>query len=281
MIKLGDFNELKIARKGAPGYFLDVQTGNTSDDILLPYGNCLDKELEEGQIVNAFIYRDSKDRLIATLKEPLAKVSDIAYLKVLSNTRIGAFLDIGLERDLFVPLKEQRYTLVEGAKYLFYVYVDKTNRLAATTNIEPELEISEEYKVSDEVNAIVYDFYRSENVALAVDGKYKAIMLKNEYFTQVNIGDILKLNVKKIYEDGTLGLTPRAKASEERSKLQDEILKYLNTNNDFMPFNDKSSPEDIKEVFHESKNYFKRALGGLMKKGLIKQDDEGTRLIRK
>lgn len=265
MIKLGDFNELKIARKGAPGYFLDAETGRTSDDILLPFGSCLDEEPEEGQIVNAFIYRDSKDRLIATLKEPLAKVGDLAYLEVKANTKIGAFIDIGLEKDIFVPLKEQNYRLIEGNKYLFYIYIDKTDRIAATTDVEAHLQIAEEYNVGDEVSGTVYGFYRSENVGIAVDNMFKAIMLKNEYFTEVRIGEVLKLNIKKIYEDGTLGLTPRAKAAEERSKLQEEILKYLEANGGFMPFNDKSSPEDIKEVFHESKNYFKRALGGLMK----------------
>ncbi|WP_027624370.1 CvfB family protein [Clostridium lundense] len=280
MIKVGEFNELTIARKGAPGYFLNAETGDTKDDILLPFGNVVGDELEEGEKVTAFIYRDSQDRLIATMKEPLAKVGDLAFLKVKDNTRIGSFVDFGLERDLFVPLKEKMFYLEEGKEYLFYVYLDKTNRLAATTDVEKYLEIGEDYKVGDEVQGTIVGEYRSENLIVAVDNKFKGIMLKNEYFMDVNMGDNLKLKVKKIYEDGTVGLTPRITGKEERNKLQEEILKYLNDHNGFMPYNDSSSPDEIREVFHESKNYFKRALGGLMKRGLIKQDEEGTKLIK-
>ncbi len=280
MIKIGEFNELTVARKGAPGYFLDAETGNTTDDILLPFGSCLEGELEEGQKVRVFIYRDSQDRLISTMKEPLAKVGDVALLKVKDNTKIGSFVDFGLERDLLVPLKERKYNLEEGKEYLFYVYVDKTNRLAATPDVDEYLEIAEDYKIGDEVQGRIVELYKSENLAVAVEDKYKGILLKNEYFMDVNVGDTLKLKVKKIYEDGTLGLTPRITGKEERDKLQEDILKYLKEHDSFMPYNDSSSPDEIREVFHESKNYFKRALGGLMKKGLIKQDDEGTRLIR-
>ncbi|MHC1721538.1 MAG: S1 RNA-binding domain-containing protein [Clostridiaceae bacterium] len=281
MIKIGEFNNLTIARKADFGYFLDTQTGNTSDDILLPNGSTMGREFSEGDNVDAFIYRDSKDRLIATLKTPLAQVHELAYLKVVSKTKVGAFADFGLERDILVPMKEQIYELLEGNKYLFYLYVDKTGRIAATTDIDKHLGTEHEYKVGDEVAGIAYGFQTNGSVMVAVDGRYRGVILRNEYFTEIKPGYELKLRVKKLYEDGKLGLTPRGRAIEERTQLEDEILKYLKKQGGEMPYNDRSSPEDIRKVFNQSKNYFKNALGGLMRKGLIVQDENGTKLTEK
>lgn len=278
MIDIGKFNLLKVARKADFGYYLDAGTGNTSDDILLPNGSTLGQDLEIGSEVETFIYRDSKDRLISTLKKPYAEVGDIAYLKVISKTEIGSFIDIGLERDVLVPRKEEDYKLEKGKSYLFYLYVDKTGRIAATAFIDKYLMPNEIYSVGDEVGGISYGYQTNGSVMVAVEKKYRGVILKNEYFSPILPGDSIKLYVKKLYEDGKLGLTPRKAPGVERIELEDKILEYLNSNNGFMPFNDKSSPEAIKEVFHESKNYFKNALGGLMKKGVVTQDENGTNL---
>lgn len=281
MIKIGEYNELTVARKADFGLFLNAETGNTSDDVLLPINDVKDKEVSIGDTLKVFIYRDSKDRPIATLRTPYAIVSDIAYLKVISNTKIGAFLDFGLERDLFVPIKEQKYLIEPDKYYLFYVYLDKTGRLAATTDIDDYLRPGDETMLGKEVSATVYGFQTNGSAMVAVEDEFKGIILKNEYFSRVTPGEKLKLRVKKVFEDGKLSLTPRKAPKEERLGLEDKIYKYLKTHNGFMPYNDKSSPEDIKKTFHESKNYFKNALGGLMKKGLISQDKEGTKLIKK
>jgi uncharacterized protein len=281
MIKIGDYNNFKVVRKPEFGYYLGADTGNTDDDILLPKNSAQGNELNIGDEVEAFIYRDSEDRLIATLKAPLAKVGDIAYLKVASKTSFGSFVDFGLERDIFVPIKEENYKLEIGSSYLFYIYLDKSSRIAGTTFIERYLEYAVDYKIGDEVTGIAYGFQTNGSVLVAVDGKYRAVILKNEYFAPIKPGYDLKLRIKKIYEDGKLGLTPRKTAVIERTELEEEILKYLNKHEGSMPFNDKSSPIDIKETFHESKNYFKNALGGLMKKGLVEQDENGTRLKKK
>ncbi|KOF56415.1 MULTISPECIES: CvfB family protein [Clostridium] len=278
MIKIGEYNELKVARKSDFGLFLDAKTGNTSDDILLPIKDVKDKEVNIGDTLNVFIYRDSKDRPIATLRKPYAKVSDIAYLKVISNTKIGAFLDIGLERDLFVPIKEQGYILEPNKSYLFYVYVDKTGRLAGTTNIGNYLEPADDTMVNKEVTGIVYGFQTNGSAMVAIENKYDGVILKNEYFNRLYPGEKLNLRVKKLFEDGRLSLTPRKSPKNERLELEDKIYEYLKAHGGSMPYNDKSSPEDIKRTFHESKNYFKNALGGLMKKGLIIQNENGTKL---
>lgn len=281
MIKIGEFNELNIARKANFGYFLDAETGNTEDDVLLPKGNSEGQELELGDMIEAFIYRDSKDRLVATLKKPMAQVNDIAYLKVVSKTSMGVFIYFGLERDILVPIKEQKYDLDLGSSYLFYLYVDKTSRIAATTDIDRHLVNSSEYKIGDEVTGIAYGLQTNGSVMVAVDNKFRGVILQNEYYTEIKPGYEIKLHVKRIYEDGKLGLTPRGRAVEERTQLEEEILKYLNKHGGAMPYNDKSSPEDIKKVFNQSKNYFKNALGGLMKKGLITQDESGTKIKEK
>lgn len=279
--ELGTVKEFTIVRDGDPGYYLDKGTGNTSDDILLPHSDPGSDGLKVGDKVKAFIYKDSKNRPIATLKEPLAQVGDIAYLEVMDNTEVGSFVYIGVSKDLFVPMAEKKYPLIVGKKYLFYIYIDKTERIAATTDIESYLETAEGYKIGDEVEGIIYDIYDNNSVAVAIEGKYKAVMLRNEYYVKVNPGDKLNFKVKRIYEDGNLGLTIRITGKEQRDKLQEDVLEYLTENNGFMPLNDYSSPEDIRKVFKESKNYFKRALGGLMKKGLIEQTKEGTKLIQK
>ena len=237
--------------------------------------------IEVGKEVTVFIYRDSKDRPIATFKKPLATVGDVAYLKVVQQSEFGAFVDFGLDRDIFVPLKEQRYKLHTGKKYLFYIYVDKTGRLAATTEVEPYIEVAEEgtFKVGDEVTAMVFSKTLSGTLNVAINAKYRGLVLPNEYYNEVHPGYEMNLRVKRIYEDGVIGLTPRKTRLNERDELQEKIVAYMRKNGGFMEFNDKSNPEDIKAVFGTSKNYFKMALGGLMKAGKLTQDKEGSRLI--
>jgi len=278
MIKVGDLNNLTVVRRADFGYYLGAGTDNTSDDVLLPMKSTLGKGLKIDDEVEAFIYRDSSDRLIATLKKPLAKVGDLAYLKVVDMTTIGSFVEIGLERDILVPFKEENYKLETGRKYLFYIYLDKTGRLAATTFIDQYLYETDSYNIDDEVEGTVYGIQTNGTLMIAVDDIYRAVILKNENYASVTPGDRLKVRVQKYYEDGKMDVTARKARLEERDEVEEQIIEYLNKSNGFMSFNDKSSPDDIKRTFKTSKNAFKRALGGLMKSGLIVQDEEGTKL---
>jgi uncharacterized protein len=278
MIKIGDLNNLTVVRRADFGYYLGAGTDNTSDDVLLPMKSTLGRGLKIDEEVEAFIYRDSSDRLIATLKKPLAKVGDLAYLKVVDMTAIGSFVEIGLERDILVPFKEENYKLETGRKYLFYIYLDKTGRLAATTFIDQYLYDTDSYNIDDEVEGTVYGIQTNGTLMIAVDDIYRAVILRNENYTSVTPGDRLKVRVQKYYEDGKMDVTARKPRLEERDIVEEQILEYLNKSNGSMPFNDKSSPDDIKKTFKTSKNSFKRALGGLMKSDLIVQDEEGTKL---
>lgn len=277
MIKIGEINKLEIIKITAFGYYLREEGG--VEEILLP-NSSVKGDIEVGDALDFFVYKDSEDRPIATMKTPLAKVGDIASLKVVAKTRIGAFVDIGLEKDILVPLKETEFPLEENEYYFFYVYLDKTGRIAATPRIDKKLEYVSPYNPGDDVTALVYDFSEAESALVAVDNKYRGLILKNEYFVNLKKGDEVKGKVKKVYEDGTLSITLRtATHRDERLSLEDTILEYLKSHNGVMPYCDKSSPDDIRKQFNTSKNYFKNALGGLMKKKLIKQDENGTTLL--
>lgn len=277
MIKLGQYNKLKVKRKAEFGYFLDAETGHTSDDVLL-HNRLLNKnKIEVGDEVEVFIYKDSEGRLSATMEYPKATVGEIAYLKVVAHTKIGSFVDIGLPKDILVPFKAQKYEMTKGNRYLFYIYEDKSGRLAATTDIFPYLSVESPYKVGDTVEGVVYGFQTNNSASICVENKYDAVILNNEYFTELNIGDKLEnLKVIKVYEDGRLGLSPRKERKVELDTLEIAIMSYLEGNDGFMRFNDKSNPDEISTVFNSSKKNFKRALGVLMKKGLITQNEEGT-----
>lgn len=275
MIRIGEYNNLEISKDREFGYFLSDESGN---EVLLPKSLTNEKKFEVGDKIKVFVYKDSQDRPVATLKTPLAVIGDIAYLKVVSISKIGAFIGFGLDRDILVPIKEQRFKLKVGRSYLFYLYLDKTGRMAATTKVEDYLETTDKFKVGDVVKCYVYARSNSGTLSLAIDGRYKALMLKNEYFKEVFPGEEMELRVRTIYEDGTIGLATRKKIKGERDDLMEKILIYMKANGGYMTLNDKSSPEDIREVFDTSKNYFKASLGGLMKEGKIIQEKEGCKL---
>ncbi len=280
MINLGQYNTLKVKRKAEFGYFLDAQTGNTNDDVLL-HNRLLNKnKIEVGDEVKVFIYKDSEGRLSATMEYPKATVGEIAYLKVVAHTKIGSFVDIGLPKDILVPFKSQKYEMTKGNRYEFYIYEDKSGRLAATTDIFPYLSVEHSYNIGDNVEGVVYGFQTNNSASICVDEKYDAVILNNEYFTELNLGDKLEnLKVIKIYEDGRLGLTPRSERKAELDVLEVAIMSYIEGNDGYMRFNDKSSPDEIATVFNSSKKNFKRALGVLMKKSLITQKEDGTYLL--
>ena len=278
MIKIGDYNTLEVKRKTNFGYFLDGKTNNSKDDILL-HNRLLGKnKVEIGDKINAFIYKDSEDRPSATLIYPKATVGQIAYLKVVAHTKVGSFIDIGLPKDILVPFKSRTYELEKGCRYPFYIYLDKTSRLAATTDIDQYLTTDHEYNLGDSVTGVVYGFQTNNSAMVCVDNKYAGVILHNEYFEELKIGDELNLKVIKIYEDDKLGLTPRQDRKEELDLLENKIISYLEGADGFMRFNDKSTPDEISKVFNSSKKNFKRALGVLMKKNLITQDENGAYL---
>ena len=267
MINLGEIQKLQIEREADFGVYLSEKKGD-KEVVLLPR-----KQVREGakpgDEVEVFVYRDSKDRLIATVNEPAVTVGKAAVLKVKQVTKIGAFLDMGLERDLLLPYHEQTYTIHEGDEVIVAMYVDKSNRLAATMKVYEYLSKESPYKAEDEVEGLVYEVSRNFGAFVAVDKKYSALIPAREFSGEAKPGDIVHARVTGVKEDGKLDLSIRKKAYLQLNDDGEKLIEMLKERGGKFPFTDKADPELIKEECHMSKNAFKRAIGHLMKQGLV------------
>lgn len=270
-MKLGTTQNLTVSALDDHGAILT----DGEETILLP--NKEVEELKEGDNVDVFIYKDSKDRPIATRKTPKLQLGEIAPLKVLSTTRIGAFLDWGLDKDLLLPFKEQTTKVQEGREYLVQLYEDKTGRLAATMKVYPSLSTDSNYKKGDWVEGYVYQINPKQGAFVAVDNKYNGMIPIDEVNDSVHNGNTVKVRVVEVRPDGKLRLSPTKTAYKEIVPDASKILTLLEINNGFLPFNDKSSPEAIKAEFDISKGAFKKALGHLLKYGFIEQTEDGIK----
>lgn len=276
MIEIGKFHNLRIANFTSFGAYLDAGTGVRHDNILLPIKQ-LPEGAKEGDELEVFIYRDSEERLIATTRKPLAKLGDLAYLKVNAKTKIGAFLDWGLERGLFLPFKEQNYPIEVGKRYLVKVYLDKSQRLSATTEIYEYLTADTPYQKNDKVVGTVYSVNPEIGAFVAVDNKYMGLIPLNEYFTQLREGDPVEARVIRVREDGKLDLSPRELSHIQMETDTVKILQGIKNHDGFLALNDKSSPIEIQSRLNMSKAAFKRAVGKLLKENKVVQIEGGLK----
>ena len=276
MIDIGKFHKLKIANFTSFGAYLDAGTGVRHDNILLPVKQ-LPEGAKEGDELEVFIYRDSEERLIATTRRPLAKLGDLAYLKVNAKTKIGAFLDWGLERGLFLPFKEQKYPIEVGKSYLVKVYLDKSQRLSATTEIYEYLTADTPYQKNDKVLGTVYSVNPEIGAFVAVDNKYMGLIPLNEYFTELKEGDQVEARVIRVREDGKLDLSPRELSYIQMESDTVKILQAIENHDGFLALNDKSSPIEIQSRLNMSKAAFKRAVGKLLKENKVIQIEGGLK----
>lgn len=277
IIQIGKVNKLRISNFTDFGAYLDAETGNRQDNVLLP-GKQVPENTQKGDYLDVFIYKDSENRLIATTRQPLAVVGDLAYLKVTAKTKIGAFIDIGLERGLFLPFSEQKYNLEVGKSYLVYVYVDKSNRLSCTTDIYKYLQTGAPFKKDDKVNGTVYGTKPEFGAFVAVENKYFGLIPKSEYYTDLKPGDTIEARVLRVRDDGKLDLSPRELAYRQMDKDGTLILKFMEANDGCLPIAETASPQEIADRFGMSKAAFKRAVGGLLKSKRITKTDSGFRL---
>ncbi|MCI8837924.1 MAG: S1 RNA-binding domain-containing protein [Hungatella sp.] len=268
MIELGKRQILEVVRIKEFGVYLAEKAGDDTS-VLLPQ-----KQVPEGTGIGdrleVFIYRDSRDRLIATTAEPRIQVGQTAVLKVRDVGQIGAFLDMGLEKDLLLPFKEQTYRVRPGEDCLVALYVDKSGRLAATMRVYSYMSSESPYHRDDKVTGIVYEINRDVGAFVAVDNRYYGMIPARELYGDVKEGDVVEARVVKVREDGKLDLNPRDKAYLQMDADTQLVLKTIEEFDGVLPFNDKASPETIKREFHISKGAFKRAVGHLLKEGKIK-----------
>ncbi|MBQ9135536.1 MAG: S1 RNA-binding domain-containing protein [Lachnospiraceae bacterium] len=277
MIRLGEKQTLKVVKKVEFGVYL-ADTADAEERVLLPV-----KQVPEGTVVGSevevFIYKDSKDRIIATTKAPLLKMGEVTRLRVAELSKFGAFLDWGLEKDLFLPFKQQTYRVKQGDTPLVSLYIDKSSRLCATMNVYPYLSAESPYAKDDKVTGCIYETSPEFGAFVAVDDKYSGLIPKKELYGEVRIGDTVTCRVTGIKADGRLDLSIREKAYLQIETDAKKVLEVIDSFDGVLPFNDKASPEVIRREMQMSKNEFKRAVGHLLKKGMIEIKEKAIRRI--
>ena len=275
MLQIGKFNELEITHRVDFGLYLD---GGEEGEILLPLRYAT-QDMKPGDKINAFIYRDSEDRLIATTEKPYAQVGDFAFLRVNATNKVGAFLYWGLPKDLLVPFREQKVRMVPGRSYTVYVYLDdETQRIVASAKLQKFLDNKiPDIKAGDEVKARIYQ--RTElGYKVIVNDLFSGLIYHNEIFSEVNIGELHHATVKTVRADGKIDLVLGKSTRNRVNDLADDILDYIEECGGRISLNDSSSPEEIRETFQCSKKDFKKAIGALFKAKQIVIENDGIRL---
>lgn len=276
MIEIGKRQELEIVKRVDFGVYLSDD--EMSAEILLPKKE-VPESAETGDKIEVFIYRDSRDRLIATTRQPHIQLGEVALLRVKETGRIGAFLDWGLEKDLLLPFREQTGEVRQGQEYLVALYLDKSKRLCATMKVYHYLERKSDYQKEDRVKGTVYEISDNFGVFVAVDNKYSALIPKKEPAGDLHAGDSITARVTGVLEDGRLTLSIREKAYLQMNTDADKLLQMLETRGGELPIGDKSSPDVIREMTGMSKNEFKRAVGNLYKQHLIMIEAQKIRRV--
>ena len=274
-INVGQFNLMRVDRKVDFGFYMD----DGAEGILLPK-RFVPSGLQIGDTISVFVYHDSDNRLIATTQEPLAVVGDIAALKVVEVTSQGAFLDWGLMKDLFVPVSQQLSTMRMGGKYLVKLYIDaQTGRVAATEKIDKQ--ISNDHLTVKEGEKVKVQVYRESEIGyvVIVNQVHQGLVYKNEVFTHLHIGQFIdEAFVKKIREDNKLDIGLGKQGGEKLAYDNQKIISLLKSHKGFLPYHDKSAPDDIYAFFGMSKKAFKMNVGILYKLKLITIEEDGIHL---
>lgn len=279
MFQLGRKQELVVVKTVDFGVYLgEDQNAGMDERVLLPKKQ-VPENCNIGDKIEVFLYKDSRDRLIATVNIPKLMVGEVGFLKVSQVTKIGAFLDWGLEKDILLPYKEQTRKVREGEEVLAALYIDKSSRLAATMNVYEYLRKDSEYKKDDIVTGMIYQTSDNFGVFVAVDNIYSALIPKKEVVGELRIGDTVQARVTGVKPDGKLDLSVREKAYLQIEKDAVKILQIIDSFDGVLPFTDRANPEVIKRETQMSKNEFKRAIGKLLKNGKIEIKENCIRRI--
>jgi len=275
-INVGQFNLMRVDRKVDFGFYMD----DGGEGILLPK-RFVPSGLQIDDTISVFVYHDSDNRLIATTQEPFAVVGDIAALKVVEVTSQGAFLDWGLMKDVFVPVSQQLSTMRLGGKYLVKLYIDaQTGRVAATEKIDKQ--ISNDILTVKEGEKVKIQVYRESEIGyvVIVNQVHQGLVYKNEVFTHLHIGQFIDVAfIKKIREDNKLDIGLGKQGGEKLADDNQKIMSLLKSHKGFLPYHDKSAPDEIYAFFGMSKKAFKMNVGMLYKLKLISIEEDGIHLI--
>lgn len=273
MIAIGSKSRLQVRSKVDPGFVLS----DGHSDVLLPK-KLAPPGTEVGQTIEVFVYTDSEDRPVATTQQPLAQVGDFACLRVVDQSTHGAFLDWGLDKDLFVPLGEQHQPMTVGSSYVVAVFLDNlTNRVAAASKLGEffDYDVSQ-LKKDTEVDLLVYG-YHDRGTGVIVNDRYSGLLYRDQTFADLKVGDRLKGYIDQVRRDNKLDI--RLEAGAKRSgkarvdQARETLLAALRANNGALALGDKSSPEAVHALLGISKKAFKAAVGGLYKSGHLEPSD--------
>ena len=273
--KIGHYNQLEILELGEHGAYLD----GGEDKILMPK-KFIPENARPGDTVSVFVYLDQDNRLVATTEQALAEVGQFAYLKVAWVNQYGAFLSWGLTKDLFVPFKEQNKKMEKDRSYLVYIYIDDmTKRIVASAKLDKFVEVScDKYNTGDSVKVIVWK-QTELGYKVIVDNTYAGLLYKNEIFQQLHIGEQLDAVIKSVRPDGRLDVALQRDGKFHVDESSEKILAALREAGGFLPYGDKTSPEEIYRQFGISKKTFKKSVGALYKKQLLSIEEKGIKLL--
>lgn len=276
MVNVGRYNELEVVKRLDFGIYLR----DDDNEILMPT-KWIPENTKIGDRINAFIFRDSDDRLIATTVKPFAIADTFAFLEVKQANEIGAFLDWGMDKDLFVPFREQQGKMEQGRSYVVFVYVDEeTDRIVASAKLNKFIEREDvDLMDGDVVELLIYSETDLGFNAI-INDLYSGLIYKNEIFESIRVGDRVTGYVKHMREDGKIDLSLQKSGFELVDDVKWRILNMMKQNNGFLSLNDNSSPEQIKAELQISKKAFKKAVGALYKERLVKLTDKGVELVK-
>lgn len=277
MIEIGKTNSLKIVKEVDFGIYLD---GEDMGEILLPL-RYLPETYEIDDMMDVFIYLDSEDRIIATTEVPYAEAGCFALLKVVDVNQIGAFLDWGLTKDLFVPFREQREKMVKGNSYVVFIYIDSSNRIAASSNLDRFVDLeTSSFEDNQEVSLLIFEQTDIGYKAI-INNSHLGVLYTNEIFQKIYIGQKTKGFIKKVRDDGKVDLCLERPGPAKVNDLSREIFELLKKQGGLLSVTDKSPPEEIYNLFGVSKKTYKKAIGSLYKKRMITIAKNGIKLSDK
>jgi predicted RNA-binding protein (virulence factor B family) len=277
MLTLGTFHTLSVDRQIEYGYILKEDKG---DEVLLP-NKLANRELQKGENARVFIYKDGEERTTATMQDPQITLHNMACLKVKDINRHGAFLDWGLDKDLFLPHSEQTTKLKEGEPYLVYLYLDeKTDRLVASMKVDRFLD-NEAISVEEEEKVDLWILDKTDlGYNVAINEKHRGLIYHNEFFSDVNHGDKTTGYIKQIRSDNKIDVTLRPLGYDKVEGAADRILHRIKETDDgFLDLHDKSHPNKIRKRLEMSKKTFKKAIGALYSDDIIRIEDDGIYLV--
>lgn len=281
MIELGRRQQLYMSRRTEHGVYLSdeiTEYKGQADEVLLPQ-NQVPEGLRRGDALDVFVYRDSKDRLIATVKSPFIYLGEVKMLKVVSVAKIGAFVDWGLEKDVLLPFAQQTKKVAQGEEVLVSLYIDKSNRLCVTMNVYENLRCDSPYKKEDRVAGYVYQISERFGAFVAVDNIYSALIPAKEVTPDIRVGRNVEARVTDVREDGKLTLSPKEKAYIQMDADAQKVMSVIESFDGVLPFSDSASPEIIMRECGMSKNAFKRAVGRLYKERKVVIEEHSVRKV--